>query len=141
MLLEAPLFDGGVEDFLAATDEVRARGYGTLIGHPERCAPLMWKAGAVAAERQAGARLQVNGFSLTGLHGADAARWGAELIRTGQADVIASDAHRPSRGPVLSRALAVLSAAGVPVSEDLVSATPRAFLAHGLAAARAARAA
>ena len=102
VLLEAPLFGGDVDGFRAATAEVRARGFGTLIGHPERCAPLMWAAGAVAAERRAGARLQVNGSSLTGLHGDDAARWGIELIRTGQADVIASDAHRPSRGPVLS---------------------------------------
>jgi protein-tyrosine phosphatase len=141
VLLEAPLFGGDVDGFLAVTAEVRARGFGTLIGHPERCAPLMWTRGAVAAERRAGARLQVNGSSLTGLHGADAARWGAELLRTGQADVIASDAHRPSRGPVLSAALAALAQAGVRVGEDVVSATPRSFLAHGLVASPAARAA
>ena len=135
VLLEAPLFGGDVDGFRAATAEVRARGFGTLIGHPERCAPLMWASGAIAAERRAGARLQVNGSSLTGLHGDDAARWGIDLIRTGQADVIASDAHRPSRGPVLSPALEALRVAGVPPvhAEDLVAGTPRAFLAHGLA--------
>ena len=37
-LLEAPLFGGDLDGFLAATAEVRARGFGTLIGHPERCA-------------------------------------------------------------------------------------------------------
>ena len=49
--------------------------------------------------------------------------------------MIASDAHRPSRGPVLSRALEALRVAGVPPAhaEDLVAGTPRAFLAHGLA--------
>ncbi len=38
VLLEAPLFGGDLDGFLAATAEVRARGFGTLIGHPERCA-------------------------------------------------------------------------------------------------------
>ena len=41
VLLEAPLFGGDVDGFLAATAEVRARGLGTLIAHPERCLPLI----------------------------------------------------------------------------------------------------
>ena len=39
--------------------------------------------GAVAAELRAGARLQVNGSSLIGRHGAAARGWGIELLRTG----------------------------------------------------------
>jgi protein-tyrosine phosphatase len=141
VLLEAPLFGGDLDGFLAATDEVRARGFGTLIGHPERCAPLMESPGALAAERRAGARLQVNGSSLTGRHGADAHAWGLELLRTGAADVISSDAHRPSRPPVLSAALEAVAAAGVRGAEAFVSAGPRALLRHGIGAARGARAA
>jgi protein-tyrosine phosphatase len=57
VLLEAPLFSADLDGFLAATAEVRARGFGTLIGHPERCAVLMQEPGAVAAERRVGARL------------------------------------------------------------------------------------
>src|SRR5215217_4285110 len=41
VLIEAPLFGGDKDGFLAATAELRGRGFGTLIGHPERCAPLM----------------------------------------------------------------------------------------------------
>jgi protein-tyrosine phosphatase len=143
VLLEAPLFGGDVDGFLAATAEVRARGFGTLIGHPERCAALMEQEGAVAAERRAGARLQVNGSSLTGRHGAAALAWGLELLRTGAADLIASDAHRPTRPPVLSAAVEAVVADGVPraAAEALVSATPRALLRHGIATARGARAA
>jgi protein-tyrosine phosphatase len=141
VLLEAPLFGGDLGAFLAATAEVRARGFGTLIGHPERCAPLMRDRGALAAERRAGARLQVNGSSLTGLHGAGAHAWALELLRTGTADVIASDAHRPSRPSVLSAALEALAAAGIASAEAFVSAGPRALLRHGIAAARGARAA
>jgi protein-tyrosine phosphatase len=143
VLLEAPLFGGDVDGLLAATAEVRERGFGTLIGHPERCGALMRSDGAVAAERRAGARLQVNGSSLTGRHGAGARAWGIELLRTGRADVIASDAHRPSRPPVLSAALDALVAAGLPraATEAFVSAAPRALLRHGIVPVPGARAA
>ena len=141
VLLEAPLFGGDLDGFLAAAAEVRARGFGTLIGHPERCAALMDSDGAVAAERRAGGRLQVNGSSLTGRHGPQARAWGIELLRSGRADVIASDAHRPLRPPVLSAALAALAAAGLSRAEAFVSAAPRALLRHGIAPAHGARAA
>ena len=141
VLLEAPLFGDDLDGFLAATAEVRARGFGTLIGHPERCAPLMEAPEAVAAERRAGAWLQVNGSSLTGRHGRQARRWGIELLRSGAAGVIASDAHRPSRPSVLSAALAVLADAGVTGGETFVGANPRALLRNGMQAAPVARAA
>ncbi len=137
VLIEAPLF-GDAPGFLEATAELRARGFGTLIGQPERCAGLMLDEGAVDRERAAGALLQVNASSLTGRHGADAQRWGIELIRSGQADVIASDAHRATRPPQLSAALDVLAAAGMARGdlEPLVAAAPRALLQHGIAALR-----
>ena len=137
VLLEAPLFGGDLDGFRAAAAEVRARGFGTLIGHPERCSTLMEDAEAVAAERRAGARLQVNGSSLIGRHGARAQARGIELLRDGQADLIASDAHRVSRPPVLTAALDALAAAGLPrsASDAFVSAAPYALLRHGIAAA------
>src|SRR5919108_4207250 len=143
VLLEAPLFGGSLDEFLDAAAEVRARGFGTLIGHPERCAPFMREPGAVAAERRAGALLQVNGSSLTGRHGPDALAWGLELLRRGDAQVIASDAHRPSRPPVLSAAVEVAVGADVPraVADAAVGATPRALLRHGIVALPDARAA
>jgi len=143
VLLEAPLFGGDLDGFLAATTEVRGRGFGTLIGHPERCAVLMEADGAIAAERRAGARLQVNGSSLTGLHGARARAWALELLRGGAAEVIASDAHRPARPAVLSPAVDAVVAAGTPraAAEAFVSTVPRALLRDGIAAPRRARAA
>jgi protein-tyrosine phosphatase len=137
VLIEAPLF-GDAAPFLDATAELRARGFGTLIGHPERCADLMLTDGAIARERAAGALLQVNASSLTGRHGADARTWGTELLRSGNADLIASDAHRPKRPPLLSAALAVLADAGLPPDalEPLVSDVPRALLVRGIAPLR-----
>jgi protein-tyrosine phosphatase len=137
VLIEAPLL-GDAAGFLDATAELRARGFGTLIGHPERCAELMLADGAVAREQAAGARLQINASSLTGRHGADARAWGIELVRSGAADVLASDAHGVGRPPVLSAALDVLADAGVPHAElePLVADAPRALLDHGIAPLR-----
>ena len=134
VLIEAPLFGDDPAGFLAATGELRARGFGTLIGHPERCAALMEAPGAIEAELAAGARLQVNGSSLTGYHGPLTQARGIALVREEQVAAIASDAHRPGRGPVLSAALAALAAVGIRAAEALVAERPRALLAEGIPA-------
>ena len=137
VLIEAPLF-AAAGPYLEATAELRARGFGTLIGHPERCDELMELDGALDRELAEGARLQVNASSLTGFHGPSARRWGLQLVRDGLADVIASDAHGPTRPPRLTEALDVLAAAGIPraETEPLVATAPRALLAHGIAPLR-----
>jgi protein-tyrosine phosphatase len=136
VLLEAPLFLES-PGLLAAAGELQARGYGLLIGHPERCPSLMADGGGLEELVQQGARLQINGSSLTGRHGEDARRWALALAADGRAAVIASDAHRPSRGPVLGESVAILADAGVDraAAERMTSATPRAFLDAGLRAA------
>ena len=57
--------------------------------------------------------------------------------------MIASDAHRATRPPLLSAALDAVVADGTPrgAAEAFVSAAPRALLRHGLGPARGARAA
>jgi len=141
VLIEAPLFGGRAEEFLAATAWIRRHGFGTLIGHPERCPPLMERSDAIAAERRAGARLQINASSLTGAHGDAARAAGLGLIRSGQADVIASDAHRATRPPRLGEALAVLEAHGIRGGDALVRDVPHTLLEHGLGALPSVRAA
>ncbi len=136
VLLEAPLFLEA-PGLLNAAAELRARGYGLLIGHPERCPSLMADRGGLDALLAGGAQLQLNGSSLTGRHGEDARRSALRLAADGRASVIASDAHRPTRGPVLGEAVAVLIEAGVEqaAAERMTSATPRALLDDGLRAA------
>ena len=98
-----------------AAQELRDRGYGLLIGHPERSPALVGAPGAVERLLAAGDRLQVNGSSLTGYHGAAARAAGLELVNAGRATAIASDAHRPDeRAPSLSAAVAVLRRHGTP---------------------------
>ena len=80
---------------------------------------------AIAAERRAGARLQVNASSLAGATAPAERARGLALLRAGQADVIASDAHRATRPPRLGEALAVLDAHGIAGGEALVRDVPR----------------
>jgi protein-tyrosine phosphatase len=140
LLLEAPLPGVGTLDGLQeSAQELRDRGFGLLIGHPERSPALTAAPGAVEGLLAAGDRLQVNASSLTGYHGAGPRAVALELVGAGRASVIASDAHRPGeRRPSLSAAVAVLRDHRTPAvqAEQLVSAAPRALLERGLSPGR-----
>jgi protein-tyrosine phosphatase len=134
VLLEAPLSGDDVAGLRAALREVRDRGFGVLLGHPERCPALMLTPGALDAELGAGVRAQINASSLLGRHGDRARDWALDLVCSGRAHVLASDAHRPARGPVLSDAIALLAVHGVDLTlaERLVADHPRALLEQGM---------
>jgi protein-tyrosine phosphatase len=142
VLLEAPLWSDDLDAFTGAVDDVRARGLGVLVGHPERCAVVRETPAALDRLIAEGCRVQVNATSLLGRHGDEAREHGLALVRTGRAHVIASDAHRPQRGPALSAALDVLEREGIDRAraERLVAEHPAALLRQGLPA-RVARAA
>lgn len=136
LLLEAPLpGTGTLAELEDAADELRGRGYGLLIGHPERSPDLVRTDGAVQRLLAAGDRLQVNATSLIGLHGSGPRAAGLELVAAGRAEVLASDAHGPAhRPPSLTAAIAVLRREGVPAddAQSLAAAAPRALLDHGI---------
>jgi protein-tyrosine phosphatase len=136
VLLEAPLWSDDLGAFTDAVDEVRARGLGVLIGHPERCEVVRETPAALDRLLAEGCRAQVNATSLLGRHGDEARDNALALVRTGRAHVIASDAHRPRRGPSLSAALDVLEREGVERAraERLVGEHPAALLRQGLPA-------
>jgi protein-tyrosine phosphatase len=140
LLLEAPLpGTGELDGFLDGAQELRDRGFGLLIGHPERSPALTGAPGSIDGLLAAGDRLQVNASSLTGYHGAGPRAVGLELARSRRATVIASDAHLPiDRGPALSAAVGVLRDHGMAPddAEGFVAGAPRALLEHGLPAAR-----
>jgi protein-tyrosine phosphatase len=140
LLLEAPLPGTGTPEGLAdSARALRERGFGVLIGHPERSPGLVRDPGAVDALLAAGDRLQVNASSLTGYHGAGARAAALHLVATGRAEVIASDAHQPrARAPRLSDAVEVLRREGMVAAqaEALVGAAPRALLEDGFAPLR-----
>lgn len=114
VLLEAP-FSGAVGEFHCAANQLRARGLGVLVAHPERCPGLMDR-GAEGARRELrrGARLQVNAGSLLALHGSDAATGARMLVGAGLVSAIASDAHGRHRPPLLRGGMAAARECGLP---------------------------
>ena len=134
ILLETP-FDHVGGDFHGAAEELRDRGFGVVLAHPERSADAdLDDSAALRRELAAGSLAQVNAGSLTGAHGGAAERAALALVRGGLATAIASDAHGPTRPPLLTAARAALRAAGVPHARtrSLTTAAPRRLLARGV---------
>lgn len=133
LLVESP-FAGLTAEFTAATDELRDRGFGIVVAHPERAAGTSGYSDALRHELARGSLLQVNAQSLAGRHGVGAQAVAHELVRTGNAHLIASDAHGPARPPALKLGVerARESGLGSAQAEQLVSATPRRLLERGL---------
>lgn len=134
LLVEAP-FHAIDDTFHAATGELRDRGFGVLIAHPERSADATLDGAAgLRRELATGSLAQVNAQSITGAHGPDARRAAYDLISEGLVSVIASDAHGPTRPPLLGQARAELLAGGVDaaVAGRLTGGGPRRLMARGL---------
>jgi protein-tyrosine phosphatase len=138
VLVETP-FHGVGEDFHAATDELRERGYGVLVAHPERSADASLDGAAgLRRELEAGSLAQVNALSLTGGHGDEACSAAWDLLADGLIAVVASDAHGPTRPPALGLARRNLLevGAGPKTAEALVGSGPHRLLATGIAPQR-----
>ena len=134
VLVETP-FEGIREDFHAATAELRARGFGVLVAHPERSADAALDGSAgLRRELAAGCLAQVNARSLTGGHGDDARSAAWALLADGLVAVVASDAHGPTRPPAMRTAYRALIAGGLAQSTAaaLAAAAPRSLLARGM---------
>ena len=100
LLVEAP-FEPIGDDFHAATEELRDRGSGVVIAHPERSADaILYGAESLRREVERGAVGQVNAQSITGAHGFAAREAAFELIAEGLVRAVSSDAHGPSRPPL-----------------------------------------
>jgi protein-tyrosine phosphatase len=134
LLLEAP-FEGIGADFHSAAAELRHRGFGVLIAHPERSAGATLDAArGLGRELAAGSRIQVNAQSLTGQHGENARAAARRMIEDDVVAVIASDAHGPTRPPALAAARRALLEAGVPrpKADMLVLDAPWRLLSSGI---------
>jgi protein-tyrosine phosphatase len=134
LLVETP-FHGIDEDFHAANATLRALGFGVLVAHPERSADAaIGDTTGLRRELAAGSMAQLNALSLTGGHGEDARTSAWELLHLGLIDLVASDAHGPSRPPALRMAHETLLDGGLaPASAHaLVATAPRELLARGM---------
>ena len=109
LLVEAP-FAAIDDSFHAATDELRDRGFGVLVAHPERSADASLDgASGLRHELGRGSLAQVNAQSITGAHG-------------------------PTRPPLLGQARAELVAGGIDaaLAAGLTDSGPRRLLARGI---------
>jgi protein-tyrosine phosphatase len=131
LLVETP-FVGLGDEFTAATDELRDRGFGVVVAHPERARDAA--SGALRHELEHGSVLQVNAWSLVGRHGPEAYERAHALLRAGSIGVIASDAHGGRRQPALTLAVAAAGQAGLSEHDArrLVGATPHRLIERGL---------
>jgi protein-tyrosine phosphatase len=135
VLLEAPL--SGLHDgYTVAADEVRERGFGVVVAHPERAMSTGedgWR--IVEHELAAGSALQINAWSVAGIYGERMRSTALKLLNRAARAVIASDAHGSSRMPALEMAIDSLAATGAADPSRFVDAGPRRLLEHGLAPA------
>jgi protein-tyrosine phosphatase len=131
VLMEAPLWSTEPSLPVSAA-ELRARGFGVLIAHPERSGEVT--AAELREEVRMGAVLQLNASSLVGIHGEEAERAAVELARSGIPFVLSSDAHSSARPPLLRRGRGVLASAGVDPATvtAAVEVAPARLLSDGL---------
>jgi protein-tyrosine phosphatase len=118
-----------------AADELRERGFGVVVAHPERALGLAeagWR--ALEHELAAGSALQVNAWSVAGLYGERVRTTALGLLHRAPRAAVASDAHGGPRMPALRLALEALAAAGLGDPARFVSAAPYGLLERGLAA-------
>ena len=134
VLLETP-FDGIGADFVAAAEELRARGFGALLAHPERSPGIesdgLDQLRPLLAE---GALLQVSVCSLLGNHGLAAQESAVMLLRSGLGHVIASDGHPGTREHTLQLGFHLAMRAGASSTQAwrLTQGNPRFLLERGI---------
>ena len=127
LLYEVP-FKGVDEAFLDGARELRERGYGLLLAHPERSRGLLVDGlGLLDPLVAAGALFEVNVGPLTGQESAARTEAAHHLVIRGCAHVVATDAHPPRRPYQLAEADGLVPA-------DAYLATPARLLVEGLAA-------
>jgi protein-tyrosine phosphatase len=135
---------GGGPGFVAGAQELRDRGYGLLLAHPERSRDIL-PAGieALGPELAAGAIVAANVGPLAGRETPERHAAAVEILRRGMVGVIATDAHAPKRPWTLADGRqAVIDATGDrALADGLTGANPATLLRDGMALTAAGRAA
>jgi protein-tyrosine phosphatase len=136
LLFEVP-FEGADEEFVAGAHELRERGFGLLLAHPERSRGMVDEGGIGVIESLLadGARVAANTGPLLGREGADRKHAAELLLRRGIPGVVATDAHAPRRPYTLAMASdAVAAVTGrTDVARRLTTDAPARLLEDGIA--------
>ena len=138
LLYEVP-FHGIDDEFTEGARELRERGFGLLLAHPERSRGILRQGGdRLQAEVRAGALVAANTDPLQGGEGPDRLAAAEQLIRRGVPDVLATDAHAPRRPFTLAMGYdAIVRATGrADVARRLTQDAPTRLLAEGIVPGR-----
>jgi protein-tyrosine phosphatase len=138
LLYEVP-FSGIDDEFTDGARELRRRGYGLLLAHPERARGML-DGGLRALERELGrgAVVAANTGPLLDREGPERTRAAEQLLRRDVPHVVATDAHPPSRPYTLAMAAeAVERITGrAELARRLTADAPARLLEDGIAARR-----
>ncbi len=132
LLYEPPWSTMGGE-YLETAADLRGRGFGLVIAHPERSPLFRAPEGETALRllRENGALTQITAGSLLGRHGESAWKAAHGWLAAGLVDLVASDAHGPRKPPSLTPARwEIARLTDEETALRLVDSGPRALLAH-----------
>src|SRR3712207_4557678 len=130
LLYEVP-FRGVEDEFLEGARELRARGYGVLLAHPERSRGFLAEGLArLDPLVRSGAVFEVNVGPLSGREGPERFTAARHLQGQGSIGVVATDAHPPRRPWLLADLRGVLEGS----HERLASSEPARLLREGIPA-------
>lgn len=128
VLLECPFSPVGTSMEMMVAD-LHRRGFGVLLGHPERSPTFQRDPARLASLVERGALAQITTGSLTGRFGEIPRRAAEAMLQQGLVHVLASDAHDAvHRGPDLHAADGVLDPAH---AEWMTAAVPAAIVGGG----------
>jgi protein-tyrosine phosphatase len=142
LLYEVP-FDGVTAEFLDGALELRERGFGLVLAHPERSADALHGGlEALGPELREGAVIAANVGPLTGRESDARLVASRTALRRGLVGVVATDAHPPHRPYTLAEARDALVArtGDVALAQRLTSARAAALLREGIEVSPDARA-
>jgi protein-tyrosine phosphatase len=134
VLLEVP-FRGLGPDLLDAADELRSRGFASVLAHLERASSFRDSIPVLREQVDRGGGVQMNVGPLTGEESPARQQAALRLLRTGLPTALATDAHPPDRPYTLEqgRRLAIAGGGTTPATATrLVAQAPRGLLSHGL---------
>jgi len=133
VLLEVP-FQGLGEQLLGAVEELRVRGFASVLAHPERASGFGDSVVVLREQVERGAAVQMNVGPLLGAESVERERAARRLLRSGLATALATDAHPPGRPYTLREGYELAVASGTPAADArrLVSSAPRELLEGGL---------
>ncbi|MEA2317425.1 MAG: protein-tyrosine phosphatase [Solirubrobacteraceae bacterium] len=138
VLYEVP-FSGIDEEFAEGAAELRRRGYGLLLAHPERSrGAIDTGLRALEAQLREGAVVAANVGPLLGREGADRTHAAEHLLRRGMPHVVATDAHAPRRPYTLQMGAEAVEriTRRADLARRLTADAPARLLAEGIAVDR-----